>query len=60
MVRLELTDDEAKELSIDLQQTLTGMEREIAGTDARDYRLELHKRERVLKDVMNRLRTQAV
>jgi hypothetical protein len=59
MVKLELTDDEARELSAGLEQFLVQMEREIAATDSRDFRLDLQKRENVIRDVTERLKQTA-
>ncbi len=56
MVVLELKDDEAKLLQMGLNRFLLEMEREIARTDSREFRLELKKTEEVMRNVVDELR----
>jgi hypothetical protein len=56
MVRLELSDDVANELEALLERLSHEMEREIAGTDSREFRQDLKKREGIVKDVLDKLK----
>ncbi|OPY66678.1 MAG: hypothetical protein A4E57_02698 [Syntrophorhabdaceae bacterium PtaU1.Bin034] len=56
MIVLELTDSEAKVLETGLERFLIDMDREIARTDRKDYRISLERDERVLRDVVEQLK----
>jgi hypothetical protein len=56
MIVLELMDSEAKVLETGLERFLIDMDREIARTDRKDYRISLERDERVLRDVVEQLK----
>jgi LPS O-antigen subunit length determinant protein (WzzB/FepE family) len=55
MIRIELTDAEAKTLQDVLDSYLSDLRMEIADTDSRDFRENLKARKKVLEDVIGRL-----
>jgi hypothetical protein len=55
MVQLGLSDEEATELRVALEIYLTDLRREIADTEAKDFREALQRREAVLQRVVERL-----
>jgi hypothetical protein len=59
MVRLELTDDEARILQSVIDNYRSHLEVEIHRTEKRDFRQALEKREEFLVDILQRLKRQA-
>jgi len=54
-MQLELTDEEARTLRVMLEAYLPDLKREVAHTDARDFRHELFKRQELCEQLLARL-----
>jgi hypothetical protein len=57
MYSLTLNDEERELLEEVLKETISELRMEIADTDSHDYRVELHKREDMLKAMVKRIGT---
>jgi hypothetical protein len=55
MVRLELSDEDAKILRDVVESCLSDLRMEIADTDSMDFRESLKRREEFLKDLLRKL-----
>ena len=55
MVTLELDPTEAEVLRLVLENYLSDLRMEIAGTDSMDYRVKLKERKRILRGIADRL-----
>ncbi|MBF0537708.1 MAG: hypothetical protein HQL03_05580 [Nitrospirae bacterium] len=60
MVNIELTDDEASTLGYILESYLSDLRMEICGTEQMDFRKGLKDKELFLKDVIQRLKMEAL
>ena len=56
MTRIELTDQEVELLREVLGEYVSDLRMEVADTDSMDFREGLKERERILKDILERLR----
>ncbi|MBF0609485.1 MAG: hypothetical protein SFH39_09635 [Candidatus Magnetobacterium sp. LHC-1] len=60
MVKIELTDDEAKALGCILESYLSDLRMEICGTEQMDFRKGLKDTEVFIKDLLQRLKMEAL